>query len=270
MVHGVAKHVDERVLDFLDDGAIDLCAFAFRDQVDGLAGGAGNVAHKARELAEKRPNREHTNRHHPLVQLVDQLFDVRTGLAQRLDLAVPSILSLQRLAELRDSGAIDHQLANQVHQGIQAVDIDTNGLERLDLMARHLQLLARIPPPGLRPEIDGAPPAAALGRIFTRGALLRWRSFGICLGTPRLDLHKLEVIDRRGNGARRIGGFACGEKQLKLVANLLLFDLRLRWDGADHLAQPGQFVHDLQAANSRPVGSLLDHDPDLVHVQAFC
>jgi hypothetical protein len=48
MVDRVADHVGQRVGQALDDGLVDLGAFAFGDQAHRLAGHGGHFAHQAR------------------------------------------------------------------------------------------------------------------------------------------------------------------------------------------------------------------------------
>ena len=88
VVDGVADHVGQRIGEALDDGLVDLGAFALGDEPDLLAGHVGDLADQTRHALEHRLHRLRADRHDAVLDLAGQLLelveadgDVR-GLAQ--------------------------------------------------------------------------------------------------------------------------------------------------------------------------------------------
>jgi hypothetical protein len=69
VVHGIAQHVDERLVEFLDHRRVDLDVLAGHDQPRLLAELVGQVADQPRQAREHGPHRLGPDRHDALLQL---------------------------------------------------------------------------------------------------------------------------------------------------------------------------------------------------------
>ena len=65
------------------------------------------------------------------IKHIDHLLDVRRGLSESLNHFVISILGLESLSDLDDARSVDDQLAYHVHQLIETIDVDSEGLDLL-------------------------------------------------------------------------------------------------------------------------------------------
>ncbi len=111
MIDAVADEMDERVGKLVDDGLVELGLFAFHNEAYVLAKLGGQVTHQALELGKGRPDGQHPDPHGNIAELGAEPFhllcnayEVRVALCRR-ELGKPC---LNR-----------HQLAHQVHQGIE-------------------------------------------------------------------------------------------------------------------------------------------------------
>ena len=247
VIDRVPHQVHKGVANLVDHRTIDLGALALHAQVHVLAQAARQVADHPRELAEQHTHRQHPDLHHALVQPVDQLHDVRRRLRQRSNLVVLLVLRLQHPADLRDPRPIERQLAHHVHQRIEPVDVDPHRLQRLDLLRRDVQLIARALAPRLRTEVERAPLLGPHRRARIGLALL-----------PRLDHHIDDVAHRLHGGRDRLGRGIRRDQQLDRVARLLLRDLVLgRRRGHDLAAFP-QVLQHLERPHRGPLGLWID------------
>ena len=121
VVDGVADHVGERIGETLDHRAVDLGGFAFGAQPHDLAGRVGELAHDARHALEQRLDRLGADRHHAFLDLAGQLLeraeargDARRARQPRLQHA------------LRQHRLVDDQLADEIDQAIDALEIDAD------------------------------------------------------------------------------------------------------------------------------------------------
>ncbi len=154
VIDGVAHHVHERIAELLDDELVDLGLGAGDDQVDELVGVAADLADDARELVEDLPERHHAHLedallHRAEVPLEGALEALHVGRQLALD-----VLGAEPLHEARQRGADDGQLAHDVHQAVELVDVDAHRLgHRADGAHVERQLAAEQVAPG--PGVDG-------------------------------------------------------------------------------------------------------------------
>ena len=69
MIRGVSHEVRQWITDGLDHGLIQFGFLAGQNQMNLLAGFAGEIADQARESAKGIPDRNHTNAHHTFLNL---------------------------------------------------------------------------------------------------------------------------------------------------------------------------------------------------------
>ena len=123
VVDAVPDQVDERLADLVDDRLVDAGVLALQDQLDVLAGLAGEVAHQAREALEDVADGEHADVHDRLLQRGGDGRDLlHRGLQLAARLAAAELLR-HLLAELLQLGAMDDQLADQVQQVVELGEV---------------------------------------------------------------------------------------------------------------------------------------------------
>ena len=168
VIDGVAHHVHERIAELLDDELVDLGLGAGDDQVDELVGVAADLADDARELVEHLPQRHHAHLedallHRPEVPVEGALQPLHVGRQLALD-----VLGAEPLDQPRQRGAHDRQLAHDVHQTVELVDVDAHRLgHRADGAHVERELAAQESVPGAgvrRVRRDGRGRRRARGR----------------------------------------------------------------------------------------------------------
>ena len=128
MVQGVADEVAERVADLFEDGPVELGLLALDDQLDFLLEALGDVSHDPREAVEDRLDGQHAQARDLVLKLAGdagELLRVFVGLPRQRIVAEPDG---QKLGALLQAGLVDHQLAHEVHQLVEAGDVDADRL----------------------------------------------------------------------------------------------------------------------------------------------
>ena len=119
VIDGIADDVGERILDGLDDRAVELGLLAFHHQLDLLAELVGDIADDTGEFGPDITDGLHAGFHHALLQFggddVQALRRVEQG-------------GLLRFAgELENLVPGQNELADQIHQLVQLAHIDADG-----------------------------------------------------------------------------------------------------------------------------------------------
>ncbi len=120
VVGGIAHHVGQRVLDHLQDLAIQLGVLADHDQFDLLLQFVAEVAHQARQLGPRIADRLHARLHDAFLQLGRDMVE---ALQRAGEFAV--LLLAQDLQHLV---AGEHELAHHRHQVLKQFDVDADAL----------------------------------------------------------------------------------------------------------------------------------------------
>ena len=161
VVQGVADQVAQRVADLFQDGPVELGLLAFDDQLDLLVQAHGDVAHDAREAVEDGLDGQHAQAGDLILELAGdagELLRILVGLSRQRIVAEPHG---QELGALLQAGLVDDQLADEVHQLVEAGDVDADGLlGGLEAVARDRHALALGQASSLRAQVR----LAALGR----------------------------------------------------------------------------------------------------------
>jgi hypothetical protein len=161
VVQGVADQVAQRVADLFEDGPVELGLLAFDDQLDFLVEAHGDVAHDTREAVEDGLDRQHAQAGDLILELAGdagELLRILVGLAGQRIVAEPDG---QELGALLQAGLVDDQLADEVHQFVEAGDVDADGLlGGLEAIARDGHPLALGQAASFRAQVG----LAALGR----------------------------------------------------------------------------------------------------------
>ena len=132
VVERVAHEVHERIADRVDDGAVELGVLADELELDVLAELAREVADEPREAQEDGLDGDHADLHHDRLQGVRAAREVLHGLREARHLGLGG--------EDLDLGALDDELAHEVHQLVQALGVDADGrggATRLAALAGH-------------------------------------------------------------------------------------------------------------------------------------
>jgi hypothetical protein len=122
MVRRVANHVGERVLDQLQHLAVELRVRPLQPELDALAELEAEVAHQPGQLAPRAADRLHARAHHAFLEF---RRDVAQPLHRRLQAA--HLAAAGQLEELVPS---QDQLAHEIHELLEQIDPDAQGLRR--------------------------------------------------------------------------------------------------------------------------------------------
>lgn len=117
VIHGVPDHVDERVRDHIDHGAVDLRVFPFGQESNRLAALTAQVAHHPRDLPEGGLERHHAQGGAQILQLPKDLGGVSDLLGQLAAIG-------QDDPVLSEHGMRDHQLPDHVDEPVEPVGPD--------------------------------------------------------------------------------------------------------------------------------------------------
>lgn len=123
VVDRVADHVRQRLGKLVDDGLVDFGVLAFGDEADRLAGDVGDFADGTGHALEDRLDRLRANRHHRILDLAGELLEL---LEAHVDggRAVRVVLD----DALREHRLVDDELADEVDQAVDAIEIDADRL----------------------------------------------------------------------------------------------------------------------------------------------
>ena len=127
VVGRVADRMDQRIAQLVDHPLVEFGLLAADGQADVLAVGAGDVADDAMEPGEQRPDRHHAHVHGALLNAVGDAVEQVDRLEQVADqdfgrpVAVHRLL--QAVADLRETRLADDQLAGQIHQLVEPLDV---------------------------------------------------------------------------------------------------------------------------------------------------
>ena len=123
VVDGIADHVRQRFGELVDDRLVDFGVFTFRDEADRLADHVGDFANDTRHALEDRLHRLRADRHDRVLDLAGELLQL---LQTHIDGRSPGRVVLDDA--LRQHRLVDDQLADEVDQTVDAVEIDADGL----------------------------------------------------------------------------------------------------------------------------------------------
>ncbi len=121
VIHRVADHMGQRISQFLDDRLVDLGVLALEHEAHFLAERLGQFADEARHALEHGLNRLRAHRHDVVLQLAGlarERQDAFGGLG--VDVVGP------RTDAFDEHGLSDDDLTHQVHQLVDAVEIDAD------------------------------------------------------------------------------------------------------------------------------------------------
>ncbi len=119
VVDGVADEVDEGIGEALDHGLVHLGVLADRDELDRLGEVAGEIVDEAAEAGEEGAHRHHAHAHGGVAQAGGEALDL---LGDGLDREV-----VADMGELGEPGLGDDELADAVHQLVEALGLDAHG-----------------------------------------------------------------------------------------------------------------------------------------------
>ena len=128
VVGTVTQQVNHRVGEHLDDRLVDLGVAADQVQVDLLVGGLGQVAHHAGVAAEELVDRLHAGLHDPQLQVAGHAVKRRGDLLELI--AKPAVVTAHAAVaagHAQHAVFFEHQLAHEVQQRFEAVDVDPDG-----------------------------------------------------------------------------------------------------------------------------------------------
>ena len=197
VVERVADEVHERIAEHVDDGAVELGVLAGQHQLHLLAELRGQVADEAREAQEDGLDGDHPHPHHQRLQRLGAAGQILHRLAETLDVGVAG--------KALDGGAIDDQLAHQVHQLVEPLGVDADGGRSLAARLRAVRLRLGGGRSGGRccglgrggvVAHDGASHVGDAENGLLDGAVL------VVCGQPRLDDGAIEGLDGLGRGRR--------------------------------------------------------------------
>ncbi len=118
VVDGVADDVRQRVLDRLEERAVELGLAPLHDQADLLAAVGTEVTDDTRQLRPQVVDLLHARLHHALLQLARDEVEPLRGPRE--------VEIVERRGVLHDLVAGEHELAHQRHQRVEQVDIDAD------------------------------------------------------------------------------------------------------------------------------------------------
>ena len=128
MIDAVADHVHERVAELLDDELVEDGLGAADDEADLLVEVAGELADDAGQLVEDLADRDHADVEDALLQereLAGHVADLDREFARDVGAAVELAQGLEHAGEVVLDEA---ELADEVHQEIEAAEVDADGL----------------------------------------------------------------------------------------------------------------------------------------------
>ena len=106
----------------LDDELVDLGPLALGHQTHGLAGLGREFAHEPRQALEHRANRLRPDRHDAFLDVARQLLQFVEAVRHGRVLRLAQIHGL-----LVEHGLVDDELAGEVDQPVDAVELDPDG-----------------------------------------------------------------------------------------------------------------------------------------------
>lgn len=113
VVHAVANHVHQRVVDVLDNAPIELGVFAREDELDRLPRFLGEVADESCHLLERLADGHHAHRHGVLLQVTRDPFQLRQVPGQSL------VGGHQQRRIFLEDRLRDDELADHVHEVVE-------------------------------------------------------------------------------------------------------------------------------------------------------
>ena len=119
MIDGVADDVDQRIGQTLDDGLVELGFLTRSDELQRLRKVAREIVHEAAEAREQRADGNEADAHGRVAEAVRQAGDFLGHEADRRVAAA--------LGDLRQARLHDDQLADAVHQLVQALGLNADG-----------------------------------------------------------------------------------------------------------------------------------------------
>ena len=269
VVEGVADEVAQRVADLLEDGPVELGLLALDDQRDLLAQLRRHVAHDAREAVEDALDRQHAQAGDLVLELAGdpaELLGALLGLAGD-GVVAEDVVELAGLAQ--QAGLLGDELAHEVHEVVEAGDVDPDGLlGGLQALAGDPLLLladdARGPPrrgrscaARRRPARRGGDRSGARARAAAACALASAFSRGTTSSTPRSSI----IISRSPSAPRAASSPFTSRTRCRSARPAL--DLLARRDASARSDAGLGRLHDgLVEADARPLAALVDDDAD--------
>lgn len=118
VIHAVAQHVHQRIVDVLDHAAIELRVLALQRQVDGLARFLAQVPDQPDHLLEGLPDGHHAHGHRVALQVARDPLELREAAAE------PFIGGPRERGILGEDRLGDHQFAHHVDEVVELARID--------------------------------------------------------------------------------------------------------------------------------------------------
>ena len=229
VVEGVAQKMHDRITDLVDNGTVKLRLLALDGEVDLLTQFLRYVAHHAREAVEHGTDGNHANLHNDVLQITRHTIHLFECLHE--------ITHAMGLSDLFKAYLVDNQLAHEVHERIELLDVDADALT-LVLLLRSCRLCAFL----LRRSCRLLWRSSCCGRSGSRRS--RLSRLGERIG---VELLHTDVLDLRDgiNGIRHSLSVACRcEYDIKAAFELLLLEILRRRNALDDIADLIQCMHD--------------------------
>ena len=176
VIERVADHVHQRIDELLDDQLVELGVGAAQLEPHVLAEVDAQAAHDARDLLEDLRERDHAHVEHGRLELAQLAVERLVHLREVAADARRRRVGAEPRHQLADRAALDHELADQVHQLVELVDVDAHRVaDRLERLG-----LAVSPPSRWAPAASSSASRGRRSARARRGA----RGAAAALGAP--------------------------------------------------------------------------------------
>ena len=229
VVEGVAQKMHDRIADLVDNGTVKLCLLALDGEVDLLAQFLRYVAHHARETVEHGTDRNHANLHDDVLQIARHAIHLFEGLHE--------ITHAMRLPDLFKAHLVDNQLAHEVHECIEFLDVDADALT-LVLLLRSCRLCAFL----LCRSCRLLWRSSSCGRSGSRRS--RLSRLGECIGVELLHTNVLDLRDGVNGIRYRLSVTRRCDYDIEAALKFLLLEILSRGNALDNIADLIQCMHD--------------------------
>ena len=230
VVEGVAQKMHDRIADLIDNGTVKFRLLTLDGEVDLLPQFLRYVAHHAREAVEHGTDRNHANLHDDVLQITRHTIHLFECLHE--------ITHAMGLSDLFESHLVDNQLAHEIHERIEFLDVDADALT-LVLLLRSCRLCAFLLCRSCRLLWRRC---CRSGRSGSRRS--RLSRLGECI---RIELLHTNVLDLRDgvNGIRyRLSVTRRCDYDIEAALKFLLLEILRRGNALDDIADLIQCMHD--------------------------
>ena len=126
MIERVSQKVHQRIADLVDDRTVEFGLLALDREVDVLVEFLGDVANHARETVEHLADGNHAHLHDDVLQVRRHAIHLLQSLRQ--------FRHAVRRADLLKAHLVDDELANEVHEVVELLNVNAHGLARVMLL----------------------------------------------------------------------------------------------------------------------------------------